>query len=139
MAKFCPKCGTQMDDNQASCPSCGTTMAEYNNQNLNTQTINQQNNSQQYNYQQNNPQQYSDKKPKSKIAAGLLAIFLGSLGIHNFYLGYKRNAIIQLCLTLIGWILCGLGPLVAGIWAFVEGIMILTGSINKDADGIPLE
>ena len=25
---------------------------------------------------------------KSKIAAGLLGIFLGSLGVHNFYLGF---------------------------------------------------
>ena len=42
---------------------------------------------------------------KSKIAAGLLGIFLGSLGIHNFYLGYTKKAILQLCLTIGGYVL----------------------------------
>ena len=79
-----------------------------------------------------------DTKPKSKVAAGLLAIFLGSFGVHNFYLGYTGKAVAQLLLTLVGWILCGLGPIAAGIWGLVEGIMILTGSINKDGNGMPL-
>lgn len=73
--------------------------------------------------------------PKSKLAAGLLAIFLGSLGIHNFYLGYTNRALIQLLVTVCT---CGLGGVVMGIWALVEGIQILTGSINVDAKGIPL-
>ena len=36
---------------------------------------------------------------KSKIAAGLLAIFLGGLGIHKFYLGYAGIGALYLALT----------------------------------------
>lgn len=76
--------------------------------------------------------------PKSSLAAGLLGIFLGSLGIHNFYLGYTGKAVAQLLLTLIGGWLCGIGAAAAGIWGLVEGIMILTGSINVDGHGYPI-
>ena len=68
---------------------------------------------------------------KSKMTAGLLGIFLGGLGIHNFYLGYTGKAIAQICLSLC----FGIGA----IWGLIEGIMILTGSIDKDAKGIPLK
>ncbi|MCQ2979575.1 MAG: TM2 domain-containing protein, partial [Clostridia bacterium] len=77
----------------------------------------------------------NDDTRKSKLAAGLLGIFLGSLGIHNFYLGYQDKAITQLLLTLIGWIVCGLGPIVASIWGLVEGIIILAQDDYKDAKG----
>ena len=71
--------------------------------------------------------------PKSKIAAGLLGIFLGGWGIHRFYLGYTTMGIIQIVVTLVT---CGFGSL----WGFVEGIMILCGStITTDAKGNPLE
>lgn len=76
--------------------------------------------------------------PKSSLAAGLLGIFLGQLGIHNFYLGYTGKAIAQLLLTLIGGWFFGLGALAAWIWGLVEGIMILTGSINVDGHGCPI-
>ena len=71
---------------------------------------------------------------KSKLAAGLLGIFLGSLGVHNFYLGYTGKAIAQLLISLLT---CGFGAVASGIWGLVEGILILTGSISKDAKGIP--
>lgn len=68
---------------------------------------------------------------KSKMTAGLLGIFIGSFGVHNFYLGFTNRAILQIVLTVVT---CG----AAGLWGFIEGIMILTGSINKDANGVPL-
>lgn len=70
---------------------------------------------------------------KSRMVAGLLGIFVGGLGIHNFYLGYTNKAIIQIVVTLVT---CGFGA----IWGLVEGIMILTKSGNflTDADGVPL-
>lgn len=74
-------------------------------------------------------------EPKSKLAAGLLGIFLGSFGIHNFYLGYTGKGVAQLLITICT---CFYGSLITGIWGLVEGIMILTGSINKDARGVPL-
>ena len=79
---------------------------------------------------------------KSKMVAGLLGIlcgiFLGGLGIHNFYLGYTKKAVIQLVICLAGSCLI-VGPLVSGIWSLVEGIQIMTGSINVDGKGIPLK
>lgn len=43
-----------------------------------------------------------DKKGvKIKIAAGLLGIFLGTLGVHNFYLGYTGKATAQLPITVL--------------------------------------
>lgn len=71
---------------------------------------------------------------KSKIGAALLAIFLGVCGIHNFYLGYKNKAITQLLLGTIGIIIL-VGPLISSVWGFFEGIMILVGNIDRDADG----
>ncbi len=80
---------------------------------------------------------------KSKIIAGLLGIFLGAFGVHNFYLGYTQKAVIQLVLSLVGIVLTCIvigAFLVMGIsiWGLVEGIMILVGKIDKDANGIPL-
>lgn len=57
-------------------------------------------------------------KPESKrMTAGILAILLGALGVHKFYLGYTKEGIIQLVLGL-----CGVG----GIIGLIEGIMYLT-------------
>ena len=79
---------------------------------------------------------YSSTMPqKSKIAAGLLGIFLGSLGIHNFYLGFTGRAVAQLLITLLS---CGILSPISAIWGLVEGILILTGERNVDANGTPL-
>jgi TM2 domain-containing membrane protein YozV len=75
---------------------------------------------------------------KSKLAAGLLGIFLGSLGIHRFYLGYTAIGIAQLVLNLLGFVTCGATSIAAWVWGLVEGIMILTGQLAKDAQGNPL-
>lgn len=81
---------------------------------------------------------------KSKLAAGLLGIFLGAYGVHNFYLGYTKKAVTQLSLTIVGAILSCVVVgifLVIGvsIWALVEAIMIFTGNINQDGAGNPLK
>jgi TM2 domain-containing membrane protein YozV len=68
---------------------------------------------------------------KSRVAAGILGILLGGLGVHRFYLGYITIGIIQIVVTIIT---CGLGAL----WGLIEGILILVGNINEDADGNPL-
>lgn len=65
---------------------------------------------------------------KSKIVAGLLALFLGGWGIHNFYLGHTMKGVLQLLLCWTG---------ISSIWAFIEMIMIFTGSIG-DSNGNPL-
>lgn len=74
----------------------------------------------------------AEGEAKSKIAAGLLGIFLGGLGIHRFYLGYVGIGIAQIVVTFITF---GFGAL----WGFIEGILILVGTIDKDAKGVPLK
>ena len=78
----------------------------------------------------------SESEGKSKMAAGLLGIFLGGFGVHNFYLGYTGKALAQLLITLLT---CGFGAMISEVWGLIEGIMILTGSINTDANGNPLK
>ena len=95
-------------------------------------------------YQQ--PVAYYDQK--SKLAAGLFGIFFGSLGVHNFYLGYTNKAVGQLVGTIVGYILCIIFIgffIVVGIqiWALVEGILILSAQPGSqpwgvDARGVPL-
>lgn len=124
MAKFCTNCGAKIEEGQEKCVACGKQLViTSTNANNSSQSANTQN------------QSYSNQNAKNKVCAGLLALFVGYLGVHNFYLGYTSKGVAQLLLTLVGWILCGLGPIIASIWAFVEAIMIFTGSINKDANG----
>lgn len=77
---------------------------------------------------------------KSKIVAGLLGIFLGTFGVHNFYLGRTGKAIAQLLITLLSF---GFLAVVSGIWALIEGIMILAshpGSPwHQDGQGFELQ
>jgi len=65
---------------------------------------------------------------RSQLVAGLLGIFLGGLGVHRFYLGYTAIGVAQLFVTLAT---CGLGA----VWGFIEGILLLTGALNTDAEG----
>lgn len=109
--KYCKNCGHEMTPGQAFCTQCGYA----------TQ-----------------PQEVkiNPDMQKSKIAAGLLGIFLGTFGVHNFYLGYTGKALAQLLITVLS---CGILAVASSIWGLIEGIMILTGNINKDARGIPLK
>ncbi len=100
---YCYNCGQPTPPDTQICLNCGVSLAAY-----------------------------GPKGNKSKIAAGLLGIFLGSFGVHNFYLGYTTKAVIQLVLTVAT---CGIGSIATSIWGLIEGIMILTGSINRDGDG----
>ncbi len=77
------------------------------------------------------PAVYPPGVQKSKLAAGLFGIFLGGLGVHSFYLGYIGKGIAQILLSFC----FGIGA----IWGFIEGILILTGNIATDANGIPLK
>lgn len=115
---ICKQCGMQVPDNTQFCSKCGAPMAS-----AAQPSVPQ-------------PTTVTASQGKSKLVAGLLGILLGGLGIHNFYLGYTVKAVIQLLLTLLTF---GFGALVSWIWGLVEGIMILTGKINKDAHGVPLK
>ena len=62
---------------------------------------------------------------KDKLAAGLLAIFVGGLGIHKFYLGYNTEGIITLVISIAT---CGVGAAVMSTIGLIEGIIYLTKS-----------
>ena len=122
MVKYCTSCGSELEKDQNFCPNCGAPREEKEKKEATTERV-------------ETSSSVSNGTQKSKLTAGLLGIFLGVFGVHNFYLGYTGKAIGQLLLTLLGWILCGLGPIAAWVWGLVEGILILTGSMNVDADG----
>ena len=60
---------------------------------------------------------------EKKIPAGILAILLGGLGIHKFYLGYTKEGIIMLLVTVLT---LGMGGFITGVIALIEGILYLT-------------
>jgi TM2 domain-containing membrane protein YozV len=66
---------------------------------------------------------------KEKLPAGLLGIFLGSLGVHKFYLGYTKEGLIMLIVSVVGLILTfGIATGIMEIIRFIEGIIYLTKS-----------
>ena len=122
---FCKNCGAQVQDGVAFCPNCGQSV---------TGDAQAQNQAQ----PQPQPQpQPGTGAPKSKLVAGLLGILLGGLGIHNFYLGFTKRALIQLLVSLLT---CGIGAFPMEIWGLIEGIFYLMGKegYTTDANGVPL-
>ena len=108
---FCRQCGQPIAHGAAHCESCGvaTGLAPA----------------------RGAPPTVYDSRGKSRIAAGILGILLGHIGVHRFYLGYVGIGILQIIVTV-----CTLG--IGGLWGFIEGIIILTGGIQADARGVPL-
>ncbi len=70
---------------------------------------------------------FTTTAPKSKAAAGLLAIFLGAFGAHRFYLGYSGVGVTMLLLTVLS---LGLLSPITVLWGLIEGIVILTGGMR---------
>lgn len=151
--KICKTCGRAMDDNFNVCPYCGTapdTVEQKENQQTETENFYQQNrhsNIPPYGQEEplrgsfpvNNdfPEYIPAPRPqRSAYVAGFLAIFLGMLGIHNFYLDRKKKALTQLLITVIGSVLTfGFAAFAMAIWGLIEGIKILKGEINTDGTG----
>ncbi len=69
---------------------------------------------------------------QKKIPAGILAILLGGLGVHKFFLGMNREGLVMLALTLLSLPLAcvGLGfiPFVVQVIGIIEGVIYLTKS-----------
>lgn len=147
---YCKNCGRQIPDGGKDiCTDCESVLnthgvngtenfdvvaevqnpVQQNNQNQNTNN----NASNQQNYQYTT---MDNGNRKSKIAAGLLGIFLGAFGVHNFYLGYTGKAVAQLLLTILS---CCILSEISALWGLIEGILILTGDISKDGNGVPLK
>ena len=110
MAKYCTNCGKELKEGADICLNCGKLI----------------------NHDNETKKQEPLPTAKSKIAAGILGILLGCFGVHNFYLGYTGKAVTQLLITLLSlFFLSG----ISALWGLIEGILILCGNINKDANG----
>ena len=117
----CKNCGQELGEKVKICPIC---QAE--------QGANEVGNRSQGQMQENvvNEQEVYEHQ-KSRLIAGLLQLFLGGFGVGRFYLGYTGVAVGQLCtLPLFG---------IGYIWGFIDGILILCGQLDLDADGVPLK
>ena len=68
-----------------------------------------------------------EKSEKGFVPTILLCIFLGTLGIHRFYVG-KTGTVILMIVKLGG----------VGIWVLIDLIMIIVGSF-KDKQGLPVK
>ena len=95
----CPECGNMVSENAVTCPKCGLSLKS-------TRPIRP-------NYVMNNRPVSS----KSKTTAGLLALFLGGLGVHYFYCGKPLPGVVFLLLCWT-WI--------PAIIALVQAIMMFT-------------
>ena len=99
--KYCAQCGAQLVDEAVVCPKCGCAVAP-------TKTV------------------APNASPKSRLAALLLCIFVGGLGIHRFYVGKIGTGVLRL-----------LTAGCFGIGALVDLIMIACGTFT-DSDGKPV-
>ncbi len=69
---------------------------------------------------------------KNHYVAGALGLLLGFPGIHRIYLGFYTIAIAQILVT---YFTAGYGVM----WGVIEGALLLTGHLTKDAKGRPLK
>jgi len=98
--KFCHGCGATTGPGQSVCAKCGVSLAPV-----------------------------TGAGSKTRVAAGLLGIFLGGLGIHKFYLGYNKAGVIMILVSFVGGFLTwGLAAVAAGAVGLIEGIIYLTKS-----------
>ena len=150
----CRNCGGPVDQNDKFCKYCGAKVEHY--------SYNQQYNSNHITFDKISGNTYVNPGVpyKSKVLAGILAL-LTSFGIYNFYLGFKKKAVVQLVLSIIGlisslaasyvlstygetvlYLLCYVlyivFSLTVGIWSFVDAIRLFRGKIKYDGHGNPI-
>ncbi len=127
---YCRNCGNMMNDQAVVCVACGVPAGKGNNycpvcgdstNSLSQVCLKCGVNLNNYGTEQ-----------KSKLAAGLFGIFLGGFGVHRFYLGYVGIGLAQLLISVLSCFF--LSPFI-WIWGLIEGILILSGSMNRDAKG----
>ena len=105
---FCRNCGEEISENAVVCPKCGAATEKLN-ESTKTEmpniTINNTNTNTNANVNVNGTAR--NYPVKSKMVTLILAIFLGYLGIHRFYVGKIGTGVIWLCtfgLCGIGWL-----------------------------------
>ncbi len=104
---FCSNCGKEIDNKAVVCVHCGCA----------TQ----------------NMQAVRAEKPKSTFVALILCVFLGMIGVHDFYL--KRNGIAitkLLILIFLGWLYVGL--IINFAWCILDFFIILMGGFDAQQE-----
>lgn len=126
---FCKNCGKEVDPNAVACPSCGCAPSKGNKfcPNCGAETKQEQIVCLKCGVAlESMPKPTADGDGKNRVTASLLAIFLGAIGAHEFYLGHNRSALIRLAMGIIGLVI-GL-TFVASLIGLIEGIIYLTKS-----------
>ncbi|MBR2438724.1 MAG: TM2 domain-containing protein [Lentisphaeria bacterium] len=99
----CPNCNNPITPEVSYCPKCGRAFQNPSSENILLQ--------------------------KNRLVYILLGIFLGCWGVHNFYAGYIKRAVIQLLLSvLLCWTF--IVPAIVFIWVIID---ICT--VDRDANG----
>lgn len=114
MSRYCTKCGAINDDTAQYCSNCQAVLTPVSTGYQPLQSV--------------NPHALTDWKQMGadkKLVAGILAILVGSLGVHKFILGYTTEGVIMLLVTVLT---CGIAGVVMSVVGIVEGIMYLTKS-----------
>lgn len=113
---FCKKCGAELPDDSKFCYKCGATIDSISNELKLEKTKELKN--------------YEVKKEisqKSRLAALLFGIFLGGIGIHNFYLGQIGRGILKIVLRILGIFFYIIGPCSAAYSYTVYGNLSAAG------------
>ena len=114
MSRYCTKCGAVNDDTAQYCTNCQAPLSQISSGYQPMQSV--------------NPGAMTDWKAMGadkKMVAGILAILLGSLGVHKFILGYTTEGVIMLLVSVLS---CGILAVIPSVIGIVEGIMYLTKS-----------
>ena len=114
MSRYCTKCGAINDATAQYCTNCQAPLSQINSGYQPMQSV--------------NPGAMTDWKAMGadkKMVAGILAILLGSLGVHKFILGYTTEGVIMLLVSILS---CGILAVIPSVIGIVEGIMYLTKS-----------
>jgi TM2 domain-containing membrane protein YozV len=115
MPVFCTKCGFQNDEYTPTCLSCQAPLPNIGGYQPIQPPVPM--------YGQPPAQDWKQAGGDKKIIGGILAIILGGLGVHKFMLGYQREGVIMLLVSVLS---CGVFYPVMHIIGIVEGIMYLT-------------
>jgi len=95
---YCSNCANEVSDKALACPSCG--------------------------FQLSAPRDIATKK----LIAGIAGMLWGSMGVHKFILGYKKEGLILLLVSVLSLFMLAVIPFIIG---WIEGIIYLCKSTEE--------